>query len=49
VYGARRKFAKEVPSESEFSFLSDFPAVFHRNTGKSAKTAESRMTFSGID
>ena len=35
---ARRKFPKQVSCERKFSFLTDFPAVFRRNTGKSAIT-----------
>ncbi len=36
VYGARRKFPKEVSSERKFSFLSDFLSVSRRITRKSA-------------
>jgi hypothetical protein len=48
VYGARRKFAKKLCFESEFSFLSDFLPVNEVNKKICKKTAESRMTFSGI-
>ena len=35
MYGARRKFPKEVSTERKFSFLSDFLPVSHRLTRKS--------------